>query len=221
MGRQRLVLLLVEQEVDRRAAFPPTGIVVIGRDLGEAELLVVIGADPFGAVDGALFQRRVDVAAGDLLRHDAQLLGHGAGKAAQTDLEALQVFDGVDLLAIPAAHLGTGIAARQAEQVLRRQEFVEQVDPAAVILPGVHRPGRQAEGHGRAKRPGRILAPVIIGHGMRRIHGALAGGIGGLQAGHDLAGGEDLDLELAIGGVADHLRHHFGATIDGVERFRE
>ena len=39
----------------------------------EAELLVVIGTDPLGGVDGALFQRRIDVAAGDLLSDQAEL----------------------------------------------------------------------------------------------------------------------------------------------------
>ena len=101
--------------MDGRSAFPPAGIVVVGRDLVEAELLVVIGADPFGRIDRALFQRRIDVAAGDLLRHDAELLDHLAGKAADAHLEALEVGDRVDLLAEPAAHLHAGIAAGTAD----------------------------------------------------------------------------------------------------------
>ena len=87
------------------AAFPPARIVVVGRDLLEAELLVVIRADPFGGVDGALLQRRIDFTAGDLLRHDAELGHHGAGKAADAHLETLQIGDCLDLLAEPAAHL--------------------------------------------------------------------------------------------------------------------
>ncbi len=44
--------------------FPPAGVIVVRRDLVETELLVVVGADPFGRVDGAFLQCRIDVAAG-------------------------------------------------------------------------------------------------------------------------------------------------------------
>jgi hypothetical protein len=76
--------------VQRRAAFPEAGIVVVLGDLVEAELLVVIGPDPFGRVDRALLQRRIDVAAGDLLRHHAELLHDLAGEAADAHLQALR-----------------------------------------------------------------------------------------------------------------------------------
>ena len=95
----------------RRAAFPPAGIVVVRRNLVEAELLVVIGADPFGGVDRALFERRIDVATGDLLRHDAELLDDLAGEAPDAHLQALHVGDRLDFLAEPAAHLHAGVAA--------------------------------------------------------------------------------------------------------------
>ena len=112
VGRRQLFhLRLVDHQMDRRPAFPPAGIVVVRRDLVEAELLVVIGADPFGRIDRALLERRIDVAAGDLLRHHAELRDDLAGKAADAHLEALQVGDRVDLLAEPAAHLGAGVAA--------------------------------------------------------------------------------------------------------------
>jgi len=52
------------------AALPPARIVVVLDDFVEAELLVVIGADPFCGVDGALFQCRINVATSDLLRDD-------------------------------------------------------------------------------------------------------------------------------------------------------
>ena len=92
--RQFLPLRVVDEEVDGRAAFPEAGIVVERRDLGEAELLVVIGADPLGGVDRAALERRVDVAARDLLRHDAELRHDEAGKARDAHLEALHVGTG-------------------------------------------------------------------------------------------------------------------------------
>ena len=83
------------------------------RDLVEAELLVVIGADPLGSIDRAFFQRGIDVAAGKLLRHHAQLLQDLPGETADAHLQPLQIVDGVDLLAEPAAHLTAGIAGEE------------------------------------------------------------------------------------------------------------
>ena len=71
------------------------------RDLIQAELLVVIGPDPFRRIDRALFERRVDVAAGELLRHAAELLHHAPGKTADAEFQSLEIIDGVDLLAKP------------------------------------------------------------------------------------------------------------------------
>ena len=219
--RQLVVLGLVEEEVDGRTAFPPARIVVVRRNLLEAELLVVIRADPLGGVDGALLERRVDVAAGDLLRHDAELLDHLAGEAADAHLQALQIGDGVDLLAEPAAHLDARIAARQAEQALRAEELVEQVDAAAVVVPGVHAARVERERNRGAERPGRVLAPVVVSHRVARLDRARRRRVRSLQAGDDLARREGLDGKVAVGRFRDHLRQHLGAAIDGVERLRE
>ena len=78
-----------DKDVEDRVRLPPAGIIVIGRDLVEAELFVVMGADPLHRVDGATFQRGIDVAAGDLLRHDAQLFDHLARQSGDPHLQAL------------------------------------------------------------------------------------------------------------------------------------
>ncbi|MPL88594.1 hypothetical protein SDC9_34620 [bioreactor metagenome] len=219
--RQLVPLVEVDHEVDGRAAFPPAGVVVVGRDLHEAELLVVIGADEFGGVDRALFERGIDVAAGDLLRHHAELRHHLTGEAADPHLQPLQIFERVDFLAEPAAHLHAGIAAREADQPLLREELVIELDAAAEVVPGVHAARRQAEGHGRAERPGRILAPVVIAHRMRHLDGARLHGIGRLQTADELARGEGLDLEIAVGRLGDAFAERLGVAIERVERFRE
>jgi hypothetical protein len=79
-----------------------SGIVEVLRHLLEAELLVVVGADPLAGIERALLQRRIDVAAGKLLRHDAEPGEDRAGKAADPELEALEVVDRLELLAEPA-----------------------------------------------------------------------------------------------------------------------
>ena len=46
-------------------------------------------------------------------------------------------------------------------------------------------------------------------------------GIDDLQAGHDLAGGEDADLELVVGEGRDALGEELARAIDRVERLGE
>jgi len=65
------------------------------RDLVEAELLVVIGADPFRRVDRAFFERGINVAAGELLRHAAEFLASPAGETADAEFQSLQIVDGI------------------------------------------------------------------------------------------------------------------------------
>ena len=47
--------------------------------------------NPLGGVDCALFQRRINVATGDLLRDDAKLSKRLAGPAADTHLNTFEV----------------------------------------------------------------------------------------------------------------------------------
>ena len=204
-----------------RAAFPEARVVVELRDLLEAELLVVIGADPLGRVDGALLQRRIDVAAGELLRHDADLLQHLAGDAADAELQAGQIGDRLDLLAEPAAHLGAGIAAGEADHAVLLEELVAELLAAALVPPGVLLARVEAERHRRVDRKGRILADIIIGDGVAHLDGAVGGRVQRLQAGNDFARRKHLDLELVVGHFGDVFRQLLGAAIDRVERLRE
>src|SRR5262249_25679746 len=84
--RQLVPFFQIDHEVVGSATFPPTRIVVVLRNLVETQLLVVVGADPFRGIDRALLQRRIDVAAGDLLRHDAELLQCLSSPAADAEL---------------------------------------------------------------------------------------------------------------------------------------
>ena len=43
---------------------------------------------------------------------------------------------------------------------------------------------------------------------MSHLDGAVLHGVEHLQAGHDFAGGEKLDLEFVVGGLGDRLGHH-------------
>ena len=56
---------------------------------------------------------------------------------------------------------------------------------------------------------------------MAHLDGAVGGGVQRLQARHDFAGGEHLDLEFVVGHLGDVFRQLLGAAVDRVERLRE
>ena len=142
---QLVPLRHVDDEVSGRAAFPPAWEIVILGHLHEAELLVVGGRDPFHRVERALFQRRIDIAGGDLLRDHAHLADDAAGEAADAELEALQVIDARDLLAEPAAHLAAGVAHLDDVRVVLGEQLLDQFEAAAVLIPGLAHAGVEAE----------------------------------------------------------------------------
>ena len=146
---------------------------------------------------------------------------HDAGKTGDAHLQALQVLNGLDFLAEPAAHLHAGIAGGHAVEVVLGVELVEQFVALAMIEPGVHLPGVEAEGKGGADGEGRVLAEIIIRAGMAHLDGAVADRVRDLRRADDFAGGEGLDLELAVGALIDEFRDDLGGAVDGVERFRE
>src|SRR5262245_26053948 len=135
--RQRIPLFEIAEGMDHRAALPEARVIVVLRNLLEAELLVVIRTDPLSRIDGALFERRIDVAAGELLRHHADLLQHLAGDSADAHLQAREIGNRLDLLAEPAAHLRAGVAAGEADHTELLEELVAERIAAALIPPGV------------------------------------------------------------------------------------
>ncbi len=202
----------------RGASFPPAGVVVVRRDFLETELLVVIGSDPFGGIDRALLERRIDVAAGNLLGHYAELLQGRAGPAADAHLETLEVLDGFDLLAEPAAHLRAGIPAYERVDVRLLRKVVHQLHAVAVVEPGILLAGVEAERDRAEQRPGRVLADEIVGRGVAHLDRAVLRRIEHLQAGHDLAGRERLNLKLVVGRFRYVFGYGLAGAVKGIER---
>ncbi|MNV24672.1 hypothetical protein D3C71_1157440 [compost metagenome] len=213
---QLVVGVLVDVERHLQRAFPPARVVVVRGHLVEAQLFIVVGADPFGRVDGALFQRRVDVAAGNLLRHHAQARQHGAREGADAELQALQVVHRLDFLAEPAAHLRAGIAAGEVDDVVGLEDVAQQRQAVAVAHPGIHLAGVQAERHGGVKAQDRVLAVVVVRRAVAAFDRAVLHAIQHLQRRDDFAGREHADGELAAGGFGHVLGDAFAAGIDGV-----
>src|SRR5215471_7979659 len=116
-----------------RTAFPEARIVVVLCNLRKSELLVVIWSHPFGGIDRTLLQRRVDIAAGELLWHHPDLLQHLTRNAADAEFETREIGNRLDLLAEPAAHLRSRVAGRETNDAKFLEQLVAELLPAALI----------------------------------------------------------------------------------------
>src|SRR4029078_2605173 len=96
---------------------PPTWIIVILGDFIEAELLVVIRADPFSGVERAFLERRRDIAGCELLRDGAEFRENCARETADAKFESLEVVDRIDRVPAPSAPLGPGAWPRQSADI--------------------------------------------------------------------------------------------------------
>jgi hypothetical protein len=150
-----------------------------------------------------------------------QLGQHRPAHAADAELQPLQVLDALELVAEEAAHLAAGIAAGDRIGAEAVEHAVDDLLAPAEIPPAVLLAGVQAEWNAGSEPQRRVLADVEIGRRMRAFDSAGGNRVERLQAGHDLAGREDLNLELAVGGVADELGKLLRRAEDRVERLRE
>src|SRR6266550_7534823 len=190
------------------------------RHLVEAELLVIIGTDPFRAVDGALLERGIDVATANLLRHRAKLLQYAPGKAADTEFKTLQIIEGVDFLAEPAAHLTARIASEKCVTIVTFVELVQKLFAAPQDIPSLVEALVGSKWHRSAKGEGRILAKIIIRRRVTHLDRSVLHGIEDLQRGHYFTGGEELYLKLVVGGFGNRLGQHVGSAVQRIKRFR-
>ncbi|MDT4855959.1 hypothetical protein FQZ97_903330 [compost metagenome] len=219
LGGQAVEGCLVDVEVELGAAFPPARVVVVLCNFLEAELFVIVRTDPFGGVDGAFFQCLVDLATGDVLRHATHAGQHLASETADAHLHALDVGRALDFLAVPATHLGAGVAAGEVHDVVLVVELAEQLQAVAVVVPGGQLAAVQAEGDGRAHGKRIVLAEVVIGCGVGGFNSALLHAIHHAESGHQFATGVHRNGELAARHFAHLLGEHVSCAVDGVQRF--
>src|SRR5262249_13497191 len=176
--------------------------------------------DPFGGVDGALLQRRIDVAAGDLLRDDAEFPQRLARPAADAHFKTFQVCWFLEFFVEPAAHLTAGIASRQTVHIEFLPEVIDQLRALAIVVPGVLLACVKAEWSSAEKCPGRILADKIIHGGMAHLDCTVLYRVEHLQRWHNFACGKALNLELAVGRLRNVFGDCFTSAINRIERFR-
>ena len=173
-------------------------------------------ADEFHRVDRAAFQRRVDVAGGELRRHRAHLGEHVARQAGNAELQPLHVVEALDLLAEPAAHLSAGVAEHEGHGIVVLQQLLHQRLAAALLVPARLLTVVHAEGHDGEEGEGGILAGVVVGGGVAGLHRVVLHGIQRLQPAHDLARREEADLEPVVGELRHALRHLLGRAVEDV-----
>ena len=188
----------------------------------EPELFIVVGAHEFGGVQRAFFKGLVDLARRDVLCDHAQL-AHGFAEqaAAHAHLQALEVGDGFDFLAVPAAHLGARVACAAALHVELRIEGVHQLAAVAVFHPGIHLPGGQSEWHGAAKGERRVLAGEVIGCGLGHFDRALLYAVHDAKGRHQLTGRMHRHFKLAAGEGLDGLGKRLAAAENCVQGLGE
>src|SRR5207247_9575710 len=87
---------------------------------------------------------------------------HLAAEPGDPHLETLEVGHAVDLPLEPARHLRAGAPARARNQAEGLVDFLPEVEPSALVEPGVHSLGAEAIRH-RAEplAGGRLPGPVV------------------------------------------------------------
>ncbi len=144
-----------------------------------------------------------DFAARQSHRRRAQPPHHLAAQPGHADLEALEVLQRLDFAVEPAAHLDAGIVAAEGLDLEFRRQFVPQLLSAAIVEPGVHLGGIEAEGHGGEEVEALGLALPVIFRTVIHIGGAGGDGVEGFEGGHQLSSRVHLDVEFAFGRFAD------------------
>src|SRR6188472_3433930 len=94
-----------------------------------------------------------------------------------TEFEALEIIDRLDLLAEPAAHLRAGVAAQDSVRLEGLQRLVAEVRAAAECPPGMLMAMVHAEGRAGCIGQRRLLADVEIERRLRHLDGRGAHGI--------------------------------------------
>ncbi len=219
--RQRVPLLKVDDHVQHAAAFPPAGIVVEARELHEAGALVVVRADELGGIKRAVLERRKRVDIGHLIRDGAKALQDRAAHADHAHPQALQVLDGVQLLAEPAAHLRAADARGHGDHVETLQSAVDGILAAAELPPGDLLALVEAEGNAGAEDEDWILGRVIRERRERALDTAAADSVEGLAARGQLARQMRLDDEAVVRRLGHEPAQRLHRALHDFEGFAE
>ena len=213
--------LVVDIEGQVQRAFPPAGVVVERCDLVQAQLQIVVGANPLGRIDRAFFQRLIDFASRNVLGHCAHFFQHLARKATHAELQALDVFRRLDFLAEPAPHLRPRIATDQRHDVVLVVELAHELAAIAIDHPR----GQLARVHAKRNRTANgkhlVLAKEVVRRGVGHFHSAALHTVDHVECWHQLTRLVNGHIKFASGHGLDRLGKHFGRAVNRVQRFGE
>ena len=136
-------------------------------------------------------------------------------------LQALHVGQRLDLFAEPAAHLRTGVATGEVDDVVAMVELAHQLQAVAFVHPGRHLARVEAERNRAAERKHRVLAEEVVRRRVRHFDGAGLHAVDHAEGRHQFTRPVHADLELAAGHVAHLLGEDIGTTINNVGGFRK
>ncbi len=191
--------------------------VIVGGDLLEAHLQIQRGPDPLEGVDSTSVQCGIELTGWNVGDGHAEFGEDLAGKTRDAHLQALQIIKGIDLLAEPAAHLVTGVAAREGIDAMLGKHLLHQVHAAAIVEPGVLFRGSHAERHGGKEHSAGILALPVISGGMPHLVLTGVDHVENTQGCLVFVGTVDVDQQFAVGHDLDLLGH----VLDRVTENRE
>jgi hypothetical protein len=94
------------------------------------------------------------------------------------------------------------------------EECIQGIEAAAVIHPRVLLTRGETEWQRRSETHGEVFADVIVGRRVAELDRALLDGIECLKCRHDVACGEDADIEFAVGELVDPFGEELAAAVD-------
>ena len=196
---QRIPGLQVDGQLVTGGRLMPAGGIVICRRLVQPQVPIVIRADPFAGIDHAALQGGENLRGSQQHDFSAHRGDDFSAQAGNPHLEPVIILDAVDRLAVPAAHLGAGVARREANQAFLGVELLPQIHAPAMVHPGGSLLGVHAEGHRTGELGGGHLAGPVIGSRIKHMDTALPRGIEDAEGGHQLVGTKYLDVQLPLG----------------------
>ncbi len=170
-------------------------------------------------IEEAPVHRRHDLAARERVHRRAQPRKHVDREAHGAELEPLKIVGLGDRLFEPAERLSWHRAVGKRHDVGADGgvKFVEQLLPAAVLVPGEHRVGIHAVARPRPPEcDRRLLAVVVYDHAVTTVEGSLGNRIQKAEGGHHRARGQHLDLQVSAGHVVDLLCEVVGILMEDV-----
>lgn len=183
----------------------PSRIVVVFGRLGKSQPVVMVGPHPFGGIDHAALQVGEDLPARRQGNGPAGFGKYFSAQARNPHLKSFEIGHRIEFFVEPAPHLNAGIADGAWDQVKGCIGLLPQFDPAAAVKPGIHPLGVQTEGYGGKPLRGTHLTRPVVSRTAAHFNRAVRNGLKGFHGRHQLAGGINLNADLAFRSQVDPL----------------